>query len=416
MLHIFQFSYRVNIQLFLMCFVLVFLLISSSATFAQKNGAISGRVMDVDTKEYLPGANIILEGTNFGAASDHSGLYRISNIPPGAYTLVASYIGYQDQSVEITIGEQGYTIAQDIAIKASDVKMQEVLILGLTQGQTKALNIQKTSDNIMNVVSEEQMEKFPDINSAEVLQRMPGVSIQRDQGEGRYVQIRGTATQMNSMKINGEDIPSPEGGERTTQMDIIPSSQLSSIEVIKTLTPDMDANSIGGTVNLVTKSALDYEKPVLNVTAGGGYADISGGGIYQGAVDYGTRFGENKDFGIMFGASYLRSDRGSHNNEMEWGGVDDVNDNEIPWALENLALRHYDLRRDRLGFSTSFDYKPNNDNSYSIKAIYDNYLDIESRNELIIEPDAFNTATEVTETAFSHEMKARDQEATLYSI
>jgi len=416
MLHIFQFSYRKSIQLFLMCFVLVFLLISSSATFAQKNGAVSGRVMDVDTKEYLPGANIILEGTNFGAASDHSGLYRISNIPPGAYTLVASYIGYQDQSVEITIGEQGYTIAQDIAIKASDVKMQEVLILGLTQGQTKALSIQKTSDNIMNVVSEEQMEKFPDINSAEVLQRMPGVSIQRDQGEGRYVQIRGTSTQLNSMKINGEDIPSPEGGERTTQMDIIPSSQLSSIEVIKTLTPDMDANSIGGTVNLVTKSALDYEKPVLNVTAGGGYADISGGGIYQGSVDYGTRFGVNKDFGIMFGASYLRSDRGSHNNEMEWGGVDDVNDNEIPWALENLALRHYDLRRDRLGFSTSFDYKPNNDNSYSIKAIYDNYLDIESRNELTVEPDGFNSATDVTEAEFVHEMKARDQEATLYSI
>ncbi len=416
MLHIFQFSYRVNIQLFLMCFVLVFLLISSSATFAQKNGAVSGRVMDVDTKEYLPGANIILEGTNFGAASDRSGKYRISNIPPGAYTLVCSYIGYEDQSVEITIGEQGYTIAKDIAIKASDVKMQEVLILGLTQGQTKALNIQKTSDNIMNVVSEEQMEKFPDINSAEVLQRMPGVSIQRDQGEGRYVQIRGTATQMNSMKINGEDIPSPEGGERTTQMDIIPSSQLSSIEVIKTLTPDMDANSIGGTVNLVTKSALDYEKPVLNVTAGGGYADISGGGIYQGSVDYGTRFGVNKDFGIMFGASYLRSDRGSHNNEMEWGGVDDVNDNEIPWALENLALRNYDIRRDRLGFSTSFDYKPNNDNSYSIKAIYDNYLDIENRNELTIEPDGFNSATDITEAEFVHEMKARDQEATLYSI
>ncbi len=396
--------------------VAAFLLVLSSNIYAQKNGNITGRISDADSRDYLPGANIMLQGTTFGAASDRSGEYRIANIPPGSYVLVVSYIGYEDQSVEVTIGDQGYTLNQDVAIKPSEVKMQEVRIYGLAQGQTKALSIQKTSENIMNVVSEEQMEKFPDINSAEAMQRLPGISIQRDQGEGRYVQIRGTETRMNSMKVNGEDIPSPEGGERTAQMDIIPASQLASIEVIKALTPDMDANAIGGAVNLVTKSALDYEKPVLNFTAGGGYADISGKGIYQGAVNYGTRLGENKDFGIMFGASYLRSDRGSHNNEMEWGGVDDANDNEIPWALENLALRHYDIRRDRLGFSTSFDYKPDNDNSYSIKAIYDNYLDIESRNEITIEPDGFNTATDVTEVAFTHEMKARDQEATLYSI
>ncbi|MFC2135796.1 TonB-dependent receptor, partial [Bacteroidota bacterium] len=272
------------------------------------------------------------------------------------------------------------------------------------------------SNNIKNVVSEEQMEKFPDINSAEALQRLPGISIQRDQGEGRYVQVRGTPPRMNSMKINGENIPSPEGSDRTAQMDIIPSDQLSSIEVVKAITPDMDANAIGGSVNLVTKSALDYEKPVFNVTAGGGYADILGKGIYQGSVNYGTRFGEKKDFGIMIGASYLRSDRGSHNNEMEWGDVDDQDDNEIPWALENISLRHYDVRRDRLGFSTSLDYKPDNDNSYSIKAIYDNYLDIETRNELTAEPDGFVTATETLEAEFAHEMKTRDQTATLYSI
>ena len=101
---------------------------------------------------------------------------------------------------------------------------------------------------------------------------------------------------------------------------------------------------------------------------------------------------------------------------MEWGDVDDADDNEIPWALENISLRHYDVRRDRLGFFTSFDYRPDNDNSYSIKAVYDNYLDIETRNELTVEPDGFNTATDVTEAEFVHEMKTRDQAATIYSI
>ena len=304
--------------LLLMIF-LAFLLLYPSSLQAQKNGNISGRVTDVASGEYLPGANVYLEGTTFGAATDRSGLYRISNIPPGNYNLNVSYIGYEKETVAITIGEEGYTLTQDIGIRASNIKLQEVRIEGLAQGQTKALSLQKTAENIKNVVYEEQMEKFPDINSAEALQRLPGISVQRDQGEGRYVQIRGTPPRMNAMKVNGENIPSPEGGDRTAQMDIIPADQLASIEVIKAITPDMDANAIGGAVNLITKSALDYEKPVFNVTAGGGYADILGKGIYQGSVNYGTRLGEKKDFGIMIGASYLRSDRGSHNNEMEWG-------------------------------------------------------------------------------------------------
>lgn len=401
--------------LLLMIFIIILLLYPSSLE-AQKNGNISGRVTDVASGEYLPGANVYLEGTTFGAATDRSGLYRISNIPPGNYNLNVSYIGYEKESIAITIGEEGYTLTQDIGIRASNIKLQEVRIEGLAQGQSKALSLQKTAENIMNVVSEEQMEKFPDINSAEAMQRLPGISLQRDQGEGRYVQVRGTPARMNSMKMNGEDIPSPEGGERTAQMDIIPANQLASISVIKAITPDMDANAIGGSVNLITKSALDYEKPVLNVTLGGGYGDLMGKGIYQGAVNYGTRFGEKNNLGFMIGASYLRTDKGSHNNEMEWGDVDDANDNEIPWALENIALREYVIRRDRLGLSTSLDYKPDNDNAYSIKAIFNDYLDAESRNELIIEPDGFNTATDVTEAEFVHEMKAREQEVKLYSI
>lgn len=400
----------------LLLIFLSLLLISPTSMFAQKKGTISGRVSDATTGDYLPGANVLLEGTTFGAATDRSGIYRISNIPPGTYTLKVSYIGYDDNLIDVTVGDMGYTLSQDLQIKASDVKMNEVTVVGLAQGQSKALSVQKTAENIMNVVSEEQMEKFPDINSAEALQRLPGVSVQRDQGEGRYVQIRGTATNMNAMKVNGEDIPSPEGGERTTQMDIIPADQLASIEVIKAVTPDMDGNAIGGAVNLVTKSALDYEKPVISATLGGGYADLSGKGIYQGSFNYGRRLGENKNIGIMIGASYLRTDRGSHNNEMEWGDVEDEDENEIPWALENLSLRNYDIVRERMGFSTSLDYRPDNDNSYSLRAIYDSYLDVESRNEITFEPDAFLSATKGLEAEIAHEMKARDQAATLYSI
>lgn len=395
--------------------LIIGMMATTELSMAQTNGRIIGQVTDAKTGNFLPGANIVLEGTALGTASDRAGMYRIENVTPGTYTLKVIYVGYNEfsASVEVTAGG---TVSQDASMEGSYIEGEEILVEGLRQGQAKALSQQKIASNIKNVVDQEQMKKFPDINSAEVLQRIPGIALQRDQGEGRYVQIRGTPSRMNSMKVNGENIPSPEGGERTAQMDIIPADQLASIEVIKAITPDMDANAIGGAVNLVTKSALDYEEPVFNVTAGGGYADILGRGIYQASANYGTKFGENENFGIMLSASYLRSDRGSHNNEMEWGSVDDANDNEIPWALENISLRHYDVRRDRLGFATSFDYKPDNDNFYSIKAIYDDFLDIETRNELTVEPDGFNTATDVTEAEFAHEMKTRDQSATLYSI
>lgn len=406
------------ISLTSLCLLLVLFTIPNTDVIAQKKGNVTGRVMDVDTEAYLPGANVMLEGTTFGAATDRSGIYRIPNIPPGTYTLVVSYIGYQNQSVEITIGDQGYTLTQDVTIKASNVKMQEVQIVGLAQGQTKALSTQKSSEKIMNVVSEEQMEKFPDINAAEILQRVPGITVQRDQGDGRYVQIRGTEPRLNAMTLNGVNLPSPEGSERQMQLDIIPADQLSSIEVVKAITPDMDGNAIGGAVNLITKSALDYEKTVFTATLGTGYAKLSEKPIFQGSFNYGTKFGANKDMGIMVGASYYRADRGSQNNEMEWDNIEDINGNEIPWALDELQLRYYDIVRERLGFTAAWDYMPNNDNRYSINAIYNNYTDIERRQRLRIRPGKgdYISENEVTEAAVERHLKSRDQVATLYSL
>src|SRR5699024_1714973 len=116
-------------------------------------------------------------------------------------------------------------------------------------------NQQRTAGNIKNVISSELMRTFTAHNSAEVLDRVPGVSIVRDQGEGRYVQIRGTDPNLTSTSINGINVPAPEGGVRLVALDVIPANMLSSIEVVKTVTPDMPGNSIGGAVNLNTLHA-----------------------------------------------------------------------------------------------------------------------------------------------------------------
>jgi len=226
---------------------------------AQASGRIVGRVMDADRDEYLPGANVFLEGTSYGAATDREGEFIIYNVPSGTYTLMVSYVGYEDYSAEVTVPEDGGFVGHNVKMNVAYLQTDEIVVLGLREGQAKALNQQKTAVNIKNVVAQEQMRRFPDLNTAEVLQRVPAIAIERDQGEGRYVLVRGTEPRLNAITVNGERIASPETEERYVGLDVVSTNQVSSIEVTKTLTPDMDADAIGGAVNLITKSAFDFD-------------------------------------------------------------------------------------------------------------------------------------------------------------
>jgi TonB-dependent receptor len=385
---------------------------------AQSRYTIVGKVSDAETGEYLPGANLSLSGTSMGAASDRAGNYRIENVPTGVFTLIVSYMGYESVQKEVNATVGGRTITMNIGLNKETLDLGTVNIAGLRQGQTKALNQQMTAPNIKNVVSEEQMQRFPDVNSAEVLQRVPGVSVTRDQGEGRFVLVRGTDQRLNTTTINGEQIPSPQGDVRSVALDAIAADQLASIEVIKAITPDMDGSAIGGAVNLITKSALDYPGKVFNMTAGSGYNDMVGKGIYQGGFSYGDRFSENGLSGFMLSGSYQSSNRGSQNNELEWGSEDDVGDNEIPYALRNLETRNYKFVRDRLTLSGKFDFGLSENHKLFVNGLYTWYGDNESRHRLRIRPEKgdYNTATDISEGAIDAQLRDRIQNQTIYNL
>lgn len=405
---------------FLYLMLLTLILVSSSNyLFAQTKGRITGRVTDSGNGDFLPGANVMIQGTTFGAASDREGRYRIDNVPPGTFTLVVSYIGYDEYSAEISV-TAGSTVNQDIALKQSYVEMKEVTVLGLREGQMKALSQQKTATNIKNIVDAEQMERFPDLNSAEVLQRVSGVSVTRDQGEGRFVLVRGMAAQLSTMTINGEKIPSPQGDVRYVALDAIAADQLAGIEVTKAITPDMDGNAIGGSVNLRTKSAFDYPGRVFNMTAGSGYNNLRGEPIFQGGLTYGNRFGANQNIGVMFSGSYQKSNRGSDNNEMEWGDVEDAGGNDIPWALQNMELRDYTFTRNRMTFSGTADYLLKPGHQFYVSGIFSKYEDSESRRALAATFDdddiVYNSATDISGAIFEGAFRNRDQNQTIYNI
>ena len=206
-------------------------------------GVVRGQVFG-PAGEVVESAEVSIDGLNLTTTTDGEGFYRLSDVPAGTRNLTCTYMGLQAATVEVEV-VAGQTIVHDFNLTFGGEL--EVRGAPLLVGQAKALNRQKNALNISNIVASDQIGRFPDQNAAESTQRIPGISLLRDQGEGRYVLVRGTEARLNSTSINGERIPSPESGTRDIALDTIPSDLLESIEVSKALTPDMDGDAIGGT-------------------------------------------------------------------------------------------------------------------------------------------------------------------------
>jgi len=262
---------------------------------------IKGTVSDKGSGDFLPGANVFLEGTNYGTSSDRAGNYSINGVPDGDYTLIVTYVGYSDYSNSVSVGPDAVT--HNAQMSVSYIPMDAVNVSGLAQGQAKALSQQRSANNIKNIVSSDMIERFPDQNVADAIQRLPAVALETDHGEGRYVQIRGAEAQLNTTTLNGIRIPSPEDTERTVSLDVIPSFLLGSIELVKALTPDMDGDAIGGSVNLITKNGFDYDGRTMNLKVAGGQRTMRGKNTSMAAFNYADQLMDNK-LGLIISTSY----------------------------------------------------------------------------------------------------------------
>ncbi|HDP98936.1 MAG TPA: TonB-dependent receptor, partial [bacterium] len=388
---------------------------------AQVRGRITGKVVDVGSGEFLPGANIMLKGTNFGTASGRDGEFVIANVPPGNYTLAVSYIGYEEFSTEVSV-TANQTTRQDIALKVSYIEMEQVVVEGLRQGQVKALSQQRTAVNIQNVVSQEQIERFPDENTADVLKRIPGLYIQNSLGEGRYALIRGTDARLNTITVNGEKLASNRTEERYPQLDIIGSSHLASVEVVKAMTPDMDGDAIGGSINLVTRSAFDYPGRQIDVRLGSGYAEIDGKIIGEGKVNFSNVFGENRNFGVTFTANWDQKTRGTHNTEPRWDNKEDINNNKIPFALKDVTLMDYNSTFARYGIGGGLEYRLSNNHQWNVRALFSQFDEEQYRGENRLRVDKGDylnpegTLTEKSRIVRSHKYRTEELVQQQYSF
>ncbi|NEX14475.1 MAG: TonB-dependent receptor [Prosthecochloris sp.] len=384
--------------------------IAQAETTGSSSGTtITGRVVDEVDGLPLPGANISVKGTSKGSITGQDGRYRLENVSGATAVIEASYIGYVKSDIPITLSP-GKAVIKNIRLKPGVLISEEITVVGeLLKGQAKALNQQKNDVNVTNVVASDQIGKFPDSNIGDALKRIPGISVFNDQGEARFGHVRGTEPRFNSVTVNGERIPSAEAENRTIQLDLVPSDMIQTIEVTKALTPDMDADAIGGSINLVTKIPAEER---FSLSAGGGlnFLDGTGGERYQFGGTYGNRFADEK-LGVLLSLSYDNNDFGSDNIEGEWDAGNDGIE-----GIKEFQVRKYDVQRIRRSFSGALDYRFNENHILKFNGIYNWRDDFENRYRIKYKDLDEDFATVERETKGGTENDARLEDQRMMSF
>ncbi|WP_405330432.1 TonB-dependent receptor [Leeuwenhoekiella sp. LLG6367-2.1] len=355
---------------------------SGFADLYAQNSIVQGVIVD-DYGINIPGAAVMIESLNKGVVSNQDGKFTFLNVPQGSHQIVVKYLGFKDTytPIDVTAGE---TLAVSILLTSEETRLDDVQITGFSGGgQARALNTQKNNLNITNVVSTDQIGKFPDANIGDATKRIPGITMQMDQGEARNIIVRGLAPQLNSVTLNGSRIPSAEGDNRNVQMDLIPSDMIQTIEVNKAVTPDMDADALGGSVNLVTRSTPQSFR--LSATGGSGVNFINDKRILSGSFLIGDR-SKDKKFGWLVSASINDNDFGSDNVEAEWSNTFAYNDAageetelDVNPYTSVFETRKYLVQRVRRSFSANMDYNFDENNEIYLKTMYNWRDDRENR-------------------------------------
>ena len=344
-------------------------------TPALSAATVTGRVRDANTNAFLLGATVTLRELNRDVVTDREGAFTLNDVPPGSYTLVVSYLGYNDvmQRIEVATAEAR---PLDLAMGSEVVQLGAFVVAGNREGQARALQQKRTADNVMDVVAADSMGKLPDGNAGEAVRRLPGVFAEVDQNEGRYIVVRGIDSGLNNITIDGVNVGSPEAATRGVAMDAVPADLISRIEVVKAVTPDMDHNAIGASVNVVTPSAFDRKEGFFYGTLAGGYNHGNDHTPYNGSATYGRKFGADERWGVVVGASYSYRHYNSHR----------MSTNGTPWTPRNgfyvptqQQLFLYDVERQRSGAKANLEFRPTPATQLSLRATFNRFQDREAR-------------------------------------
>ncbi|MBL9216089.1 MAG: TonB-dependent receptor [Opitutaceae bacterium] len=351
-----------------------------AAPAASGFGGVAGRVRDAATNTYLANVAVTLVELGRQTTTQAGGEFAFGNVRAGRHTLLVSHLGYPEASRVVTVAPDGEARVE-VELGSDVVKLGKYVVAGERGGQARALQQKRMADSVMDVVSADSAGKLPDGNAAEAVRRLPGVFAEIDQNEGRFIVVRGIDANLNNITMNGLPIGSPGGGNRGAQMDAVPADLISRIEVIKAVTPDMDAQAVGASINIVTPSAFDRPDPFAYGTLAGGYFSGPGrDGPRSASATFGTQFGGGK-WGLVAGVSYSyrhyisnrRSGGGSWWPAAPSGPGADI------YFPDTQSLFYYDVQRWRQGMNATLEYRPDDANVYFLRLIGNSFKDDEGR-------------------------------------
>lgn len=381
----------------------------------QSGGAISGVVREAARGSVLEGARITIG--NRVLSTDGEGRFSLRGLSPGRYPVSVDFVGYAPQTVEVEVTADAgarltvsllSTTAAEAGIDADALEAIEVR--GTRESQALALNLQRSSENYKNVVSADLLGRFPDTNLAESTQRIPGVSIERDQGEGRYVNVRGAPLEFTSVTIDGVPVAAPNPARRAVELDTVPADVIAALEVTKALTPDMDGDAIAGQINIVTQSALDRDQPILRASVGSGRYELGSGDNDRANLTLGNQFGEARNLGLLLAASASRAGRFTDNVETSFFRAADGR--ILPELTE---IKDYEGTRTRNGLTLRGDARIDENHLLYFIGSASKFRDKEYRNLFAItfeqhRPEARDTGGTVGRATFDKEIRERIQE------
>ena len=353
------------------------LLAAATPVRAQASGTVAGTITDAQGGA-LPGALVVVRsgsGQVREATAGPDGRFTVSGLPvDGPYTVTASLTNFAPEERREVIVAEGRSTRVDITLRLAAVSES----VEVRAGSALARDNKRAAPSIMDVVSADSVGRFPDANAAEALRRIPGVSMEIDQGEGRFVVVRGIDASLNNVTINGQIVGTPaEFGTRGVSMDSVPADLVSRLEVVKAVRPDMDANAIAASINIVTLGAFDLPGGFLFGSLRSGYNDLSGNAPFTASASFGRVLDKDQRWGLVLGASHSRRHYESELFRVaaswaDFGGF------SVP---QNQAFFLYDIDRRRTGVNGSLEFRPSKGHALALRTNYNRFEDTEGRQQ-----------------------------------
>ncbi|MEL7043144.1 MAG: TonB-dependent receptor [Pseudomonadota bacterium] len=346
-------------------------------------GRVQGTVTDAARGISLRGASVQIPSLNLSTETDTEGRFALRRVPAGTYDVVITYIGRTPVTETVTVTANASSDLSVTLVRDNrDLTQDTIVVVGtpIADSEAAALSRQKNADNVSNIVASDSIGRFPDRNAADALGRVPGISIERDQGQARFVNVRGAPAEFSTIAFNGVSAPTPSQGGRLARFDTIPNDVIGSIEVVKAITPDLPADSIGGFINIETSGAFDKDGLAIDAEIGLGMKQLGGGELFNSQITASNVFMDGK-LGILGSASFFHDNKVTDNTENRFEDVDGT-------IFPNQAdFRLYRLERQNISGNLRFDFRPNENHSFYWNNIFSSFSDFEQRDQHIYDLD-----------------------------